>query len=261
MTTAAVHIESHGSGPQLVFLHGWGMHGGVFRPVVDVFSHDYSTVLVDLPGHGYSKLFDGFHDIDKCSDYLVKALQDHLHDKAVVIGWSTGSLIAQNIAIRHSHMVEKLVLITGTPCFKIRDDWQYGIRSSVLDEFQDGLLDNFDRTMKRFLAIQFMHGEEQKENLRLAADLVFARPAPDLEMLNAGLTLLKETDLRSRLAGIECEALILNGERDTLIPTTAARYLGENIKRAKSVIFKSCGHAPFLSHTEKFNECLRQFLI
>lgn len=260
MNSAPVHIESYGSGPQLVFLHGWGMHGGVFRPVVDVLSHDYNVVLLDLPGHGYSKPFESFHDVDKCSDYLVEALQEHIQDRAVMIGWSTGSLLAQNIAIHNPHMVEKLVLITGTPCFEIRADWPFGVKAGVLDEFRDSLLDNFDRTMKRFLAIQFMHGQQQKEHLRPASALVFARPAPDLQMLKSGLTLLKTTDLRPGLADIQCETLILNGERDTLIPTNAARYLSENIARARSVIFKSCGHAPFLSHTEKFNNYLNQFL-
>ena len=29
-----LHVDVHGSGPPLVLLHGWAMHGGVFEPLV-----------------------------------------------------------------------------------------------------------------------------------------------------------------------------------------------------------------------------------
>ena len=50
----ALHIEIVGDGPPLVLLHGWGLHGGVFAPLVDRLSDRFRMHLVDLPGHGYS---------------------------------------------------------------------------------------------------------------------------------------------------------------------------------------------------------------
>ena len=261
MSQPAVYTESQGAGPQLVFLHGWGMHSGVFKPVIDELNKDFNFLLVDLPGHGYSQTFDGFHDIDRCTDYLVEQLSDKLNTPAVFCGWSTGGLIAQNLAIRHPQLVSKLVLITGTPSFEIKADWSRGVETKVLERFKNDLLNDFEKTLGRFLALQFMHSEGQKENLRLARELVFSRPTPDLEMLRAGLTLLKSTDLRSKLSTIKVETLILNGERDSLVPTTAARYLAEHIEHSKTVIFKACGHAPFLSHSQQFNQYLKQFLL
>lgn len=270
MSQAPVYTESYGpdlhsTGPQLVFLHGWGMHSGVFKPVVDELQQHFTILLVDLPGHGYSQSFADFSDIDKCTDYLLVQIKAQLKgqrpERIVLCGWSTGSLIAQNMAIRYPDVVEKLVLITGTPSFEMKQDWLMGVDAKVLDRFKDELIANFDKTLKRFLALQFMHSEGQKENLRIARELVFARPTPKIDMLNAGLGLLKSTDLRGRLKEIKCPALILNGERDSLVPTAAARYLTEEIERASAIIFKSSGHAPFLSHSKQFNEHLKRFLI
>ena len=115
MSQTDTYIESHGTGPQLIFLHGWGMHGGVFKPVVDALQKHFNILLVDLPGHGFSQPFKGFEDIDQCTDYLYEQLRDQLMDKVSLCGWSTGSLIAQNMAIRYPELFEKLVLITGTP--------------------------------------------------------------------------------------------------------------------------------------------------
>ena len=260
-----VCIESYGSGPPLVFFHGWGMHSGVFRPVVDELQHHFTILLVDLPGHGYSQSFANFDDIDKCTDYLLAQLKAQLKGqlpaRIVLCGWSTGSLIAQNMAIRYPDVVEKLVLITGTPSFEIKADWLNGVSANVLERFKDDLTANVDKTLNRFLALQFMHSEGQKENLRTARELVFARPTPKIDMLNAGLRLLKSTDLRRQLKEIKCPTLILNGERDSLVPTTAARYLAEEIGQARAIIFKSSGHAPFLSHSKQFNAQLKQFLL
>ena len=53
-----MHIETLGSGPSLVLLHGWALHGGVFAPLVQRLSDRYTLHLVDLPGHGHSRHSD-----------------------------------------------------------------------------------------------------------------------------------------------------------------------------------------------------------
>ncbi|HLM53642.1 MAG TPA: pimeloyl-[acyl-carrier protein] methyl ester esterase, partial [Pseudoxanthomonas sp.] len=36
-----MHIEIAGNGPPLVLIHGWGLHGGVFEPLVRRLSGRY----------------------------------------------------------------------------------------------------------------------------------------------------------------------------------------------------------------------------
>ena len=50
-----LYIESRGRGPDLVLLHGWGLHGGVFERVAANLEADFCLHLVDLPGHGASR--------------------------------------------------------------------------------------------------------------------------------------------------------------------------------------------------------------
>ena len=50
-----LHVEVVGDGPPLVLIHGWGLHGGVFAPLVDRLSDRFRMHLVDLPGHGGSR--------------------------------------------------------------------------------------------------------------------------------------------------------------------------------------------------------------
>ena len=47
-------ILVRGSGPPLVMLHGWAMHGGIFAPLAARLERHFQLHLVDLPGHGRS---------------------------------------------------------------------------------------------------------------------------------------------------------------------------------------------------------------
>lgn len=47
-----LHIESLGHGPDLVLLHGWAMHSGIWSGVQDQLARQFRLHLVDLPGMG-----------------------------------------------------------------------------------------------------------------------------------------------------------------------------------------------------------------
>ena len=50
-----LHVEVTGNGPDIVLLHGWAMHGGVFAPLVERLRDRCTLHVVDLPGHGGSR--------------------------------------------------------------------------------------------------------------------------------------------------------------------------------------------------------------
>ena len=134
------------------------------------------------------------------------------------------------------------------------------MKRSVLQRFARELVDDYEKTLGRFLALQFLGSEDQTENLRHARALLFDSPNPDRDMLEQGLKFLEQSDLRDELENINCPVLIINGEHDSLIPVTTARYLTEKIPLARSVVVKGAGHALFLSHHEKFLEYVKVFL-
>ena len=44
-------VDVYGSGPDLVLLHGWGMHGGLWSDWADELGEWFRVTVVDLPGH------------------------------------------------------------------------------------------------------------------------------------------------------------------------------------------------------------------
>lgn len=49
-----LHVETQGSGPPILLIHGWGMHGGIWANVAKKLSADFQVHSVDLPGYGLS---------------------------------------------------------------------------------------------------------------------------------------------------------------------------------------------------------------
>lgn len=260
VSPSALYVDSYGEGRPIILLHGWGMHGGVFKPLAEHLARDNGVTAVDLPGHGESESYAQFAELSQHSGYLVAQLANLFQDGVTLVGWSMGGLLAQSIAMQYPQYVEKLILLCSTPCFTRRADWSCAIDGKTLQGFAADLVRDYPGTLSRFLSLQFMGAQNQKETLRRARELAFARPQPRLEMLQQGLQLLESSDLRPQLGAIRCPTLIINGERDTLVPPTAGQYLAEKLDDARSVIIKGAGHAPFLSHSNTLNYFLDRFI-
>lgn len=245
-----------GTGPDIVLLHGWGMNGDVWEGLLPTLSKHYRTTIVDLPGHGRS--------LNCPADYtlstLSTALADILPKKANLIGWSLSGMIATQFTLDNPMRVNKLVLVASAPQF-VRDiDWPDGTDPEVLNGFADGLKQNFQQTINRFIAIQAMGSDHAREEQRTLRERVFRHGNPQPAALEGGLDILRQTNLRPRLAEIQCPSLLIAGEHDTLFRRSAAEKTQALFNSAALVLIPGAGHAPFLSHPDIFLDELQSFL-
>ncbi|MGH8671279.1 MAG: alpha/beta fold hydrolase, partial [Burkholderiales bacterium] len=118
----ALHVEVSGSGPDLVLLHGWGMHGAVWREVATALSRSYRVHVADLPGYGLSP---------SCHPYTLDALVEKLAaafpPRICLCGWSLGGQLAAAWALRFPSQIERLALVAATPRFTNGEGWEFGI--------------------------------------------------------------------------------------------------------------------------------------
>lgn len=249
-------VECTGQGPEVVLLHGWALHGGIWGSVVSKLRGVYRITVPDLPGHGRSRAADALpQTVVGLAEACVRAGPQ---GAAVWVGWSLGALVALEAARRFPERVAKLVLVAATPRFTRAADWDCAVAPEVLAGFAAELERDYRATLQRFLSLQTAAGE--RDVLRRLRSEVYRRGAPSAAGLRAGLEVLARTDLRVALAGIRQEALVLHGGRDRLVPLAAAQYLAERLPRARHRVIAPAGHAPFLSHEAQFLEALGEFL-
>jgi len=257
----SVHIESVGRGPPLVLLHGWAMHSGVWLPLLPRLVERYRVHCVDLPGHGYSAPLARY-DVAALAGAVaaaVSALPDVGRTAPVVLGWSLGGLVALEWGRILPAGVRALALTAASPCFVQRPDWPHAMAPVTLAQFGDEFAASYRRTLLRFLTLQVQGSEHGHAALASLRTHLFDRGEPERETLRAALALLATTDMRAVVSTIEIPALVVGGDRDTLVPSAALRWLAAALPRARLALVPGAAHAPFLSHPHAFVAALDRF--
>ena len=94
-----VHIHRAGTGPALVFLHGWTLAGDIFTDAFARLAADFTCLAPDLPGHGATRGF-------AASVEGAAAMLDHMLDHegladVTLVGWSLGALVGWHYLDSH----------------------------------------------------------------------------------------------------------------------------------------------------------------
>lgn len=249
-----MHIETTGHGPPLVLIHGWAMHAGIFAPLTERLREKFEVFLVDLPGHGRSLERDVVFDPLDCATRIAAQVP-----AATWVGWSLGGLVALHAALSQPAKVTTLVEIAANPRFVLADDWPHGVAAQVFGQFADGLRDDWQRTIERFLALEAHGSESMQSELRALKAQVFARGQPSLSVLQDGLRTLDRSDLRAEVARLAMPSLWIAGRRDRLVPPAAMQWAAGQAPGGEFLEL-SAGHAPFLTHAESVANAIETFV-
>jgi pimeloyl-[acyl-carrier protein] methyl ester esterase len=252
--TERFKISSRGQGPELVLLHGWAMHSGIWGGIVDALAADFRVNLVDLPGHGINRHIPLSRDLDAVADLILSELPP-----ATWLGWSLGGLVTLAAALQQPLKLKKLVLVDATPSFSRQVDWEWGVDAAARQAFSEGLENNYEETVSQF-ALQTFGTNHVHESLSRLGDLPLADNIPTKNALDNGLYLLYNNNLLSDLDKCEIPALFLGGSRDRTIRPESFEQAAALMPDAKTVVIASAGHAPFVSHEEEFLQIVRRFL-
>lgn len=104
-----LYYATHGAGRPLILLHGGLMSGETFGPVLPLLAERHQVIAVDLQGHGRTADIDRPLDVRLMADDI-GALIDHLGmDKANLVGYSLGGMVALLTAAKYPGKVKRLV--------------------------------------------------------------------------------------------------------------------------------------------------------
>ncbi|WP_020167825.1 MULTISPECIES: pimeloyl-ACP methyl ester esterase BioH [Methylotenera] len=251
----SAHVEIIGQGQPLVMLHGWGMHSGVWQPLIKKLSAQYMLYLVDLPGMGNSRPIEPYH-LHALADEVAQVIPG----VSDVLGWSLGGLIAQRIALNQPDRIRRLILVGSTPCFVNKADWDAGIDSANFESFAAAVNSDYKATILQFLTLQCMKADDARSTLKQLRASFETRPTPTQTTLQRALQILLESDLRAEVSNIRKPTLLIHGDRDTLAPVQAAHWMMQQLPHGFLRVMSGSAHAPFLSHSEQFIAALNQFL-
>lgn len=242
--------------PDLVLLHGWGLHSVVWDPVVPALLERFQVTVIDLPGMGRSPLPSGDYDLD----FVIRQVLAVAPASALWMAWSLGGEIATAIAARHAERVSALVLVASNPCFAQRDGWPYAMASEQLQQFRDFYEEDPEGTLIRFLSLQCRGSRSMKNDIRFLQEIMYLQGLPAPQALRAGLRLLADLDVRADFQRVSQPVQIVLGAKDVLVPAMLGSELLALGRSCQLSVLAESGHVPFLSEPEAFMAAVTPFL-
>ena len=166
--------------------------------------------------------------------------------------------MAVELALRTPQRVRKLVLVSTTPCFVKREDWQWGMEVAMLQLFMKNFKRDYATTLSRFLTLQVSGSSDTTAVLAQLRASFSREDKPDEISLQTGLQILFTTDLRKKIVSINQPVMLLHGENDVITNPAAARWMHRQLQNSELIMLPGCGHALFLSHPDQFIASLVQ---
>jgi 3-oxoadipate enol-lactonase len=108
---ARLFYRLEGSGPTLVFIHGFSFDQRMWAAQQEAFRAHYRVISVDMRGFGRSEATSARPG--SFTDDLKSVLTECGVEQAVLIGHSAGAIVACDFAIHHPNQVKALVLVNA----------------------------------------------------------------------------------------------------------------------------------------------------
>jgi pimeloyl-ACP methyl ester carboxylesterase len=111
----AVAVRTVGTGPDVLFVHGWPVSGATFRGLLPHLASELTCHVLDLPGSGSSPIPDGPTTLATHIEDVTQVVDALGLDDLAVVGHDSGGLIARH-ALAGDRRVRAMGLIdTETP--------------------------------------------------------------------------------------------------------------------------------------------------
>ncbi|MBK5256377.1 MAG: alpha/beta fold hydrolase [Vicinamibacteria bacterium] len=250
----AVQYDDKGSGPAVLFLHGFGLSLGMWDGQ-EALAPRYRVVRFDARGFGGSEVGDAILTMDRIAEDAAVLIERLRLGPVILVGCSMGGYAAFAFAQKHAALLRGLVLV----------DTRAGADSP---EARKGRADLASKIMKEGpqAALDFFLPKVFGETTRTSRADVIARLkdimlASSPQGLSDGLHgIAARQDSTPFLREISTPTLVVCGEEDAITPRAEAEIMHREIKGSELAMIPKSGHLPSMETPAEFNTVLGKFL-
>jgi len=225
---------------KLVFLHGSGAYGGVWRYQTDYFS---DSDAINLPGHLYGQ---PLNSIDEYVDWLRQYIRRKGYKDVVIAGQSFGGAIALMYALEYAQDLKGIIIIGSGA--KLR------VHPKYLARLEEAIKGNLQEWYQEMVA---GHSLTTKDYQR---EVIEKRKAIGPAVMLNDFLCCDKFDLMDKVQDIKLPALIICGELDVMTPVKYASYLGTKLANSRVVIIPQATHLVFAEKPEVVNKAIEDFI-
>jgi pimeloyl-ACP methyl ester carboxylesterase len=242
-------IEQVGEGPDVLLIGGLGDTVESWQFQLDGLADRYRLTAFDNRGAGRTAMHEGPVSAAVMADDAAAVLRALDVPSAHVAGFSMGSAIAQELAIRYPELVRSLVLNStyARPDALFRsqlDFWRWLPEAAPSERaFFEAFFTwvytpraHADGSVAEIVeeALNFSHGQS-------------------VEAFQAQVDVCREHDTADRLSRIAAPTLVLAGEFDVILPPRFGQAVAEAIPGASFEVLPGEAHQPFQEVPDEWN--------
>jgi pimeloyl-ACP methyl ester carboxylesterase len=248
--------ERRGQGPDVLLIAGLGDPAEAWQSQLDGLSDRYLVTAFDNRGAGRTPLGEGHHPSATTMADDAAALLGALEvSSAHVAGFSMGSAIAQELALRHPELVRSLVLVStyARPDALFRSQLNFWRWLPEVAPSEHAFFEAFFTWVYTPRA----HADGTVDQIVEEA-LAFPHQQP-VEAFQAQVDVCLAHDTSDRLAEIAAPTLVLSGELDLILPPRFGRSVAAGIPNAHFDVMAGEAHQPFQEVPDEFNARVEAF--
>ena len=232
----AIEYEDRGTGPVMLFLHGWKDDLHTFDALAPTFVGSWRIILLDLPGFGKSELLPNAWGLTEYVLFVQVFLEKLKVSPAVIVGHSFGGRILIKGLAMNVFEVQKAVLVASAGVAKLKTT-----RSLFF-----GAVAKFGKLVTVIPPFYFWRNTLRKKLYSLIGSDYFQAGA----LKETFLKVVRE-DLSLDAKKIAIPVLLVWGSLDTETPLSDAQKFARLIQGATLQVYEGTGH---FVHREKATE-------
>jgi pimeloyl-ACP methyl ester carboxylesterase len=244
-----IWTEQVGEGPDVLLIGGLGDTVESWQFQVDGLADRYRLTAFDNRGAGRTAMPEGPVSVEAMADDAAGVLRALDVPSAHVAGFSGGSIIAQELALRHPELVRSLVLQST---FAVMDPYLRTLALFVrwlveVAPSERAFLEAF------FLTIYTRRAHNDGTVGQIIEEVLAFPHKQTTEDLQRYLDAFLDHDTSDRLPQITAPTLVLAGGRDLQMPPPLCRAVAELIPGAQFEVLEEEAHQPFQEVPEELN--------
>lgn len=254
-----VYYDDYGAGHPLILISGLGSTRLGWWKQIEPFSKKFRVITPDNRDAGDSALGTGPYTIADMAEDVAGVIKNLNLGRAHICGISMGGMIAQELAIRHPDLVDKLVLVATTAGGPTAVNAKPEIAALLIQPEPD-IEKRVRRTFTAITGEGYMaqHPADLNQIVKHALDKPMSLESYQRQLGACMIHFQRGT--ANRLAQITAPTLVIHGDDDPLIPYPNGKLLAEHIPGARLSTYPGVGHLVPIEAAERFNREVIEFL-